>query len=173
MAGGTPNTETFIPTIDALLGNFRWNSPFLTYNFPIDPAYYGAPEDYFGPLAPGESYPADLSTVAPVLPSLQTAITKAITTELMAVAPLQFTLVAAGRGRRFKLRAWPPLRSIRTRLSGRPASASIPASCSAAATPSSSQRGRRFNDVDVGDSAYWVVLHELGHTVGLKHGARQ
>ena len=28
----------------------------------------------------------------------------------------------------------------------------------------------RFNDVDVGDSAYWVVLHELGHTLGLKHG---
>lgn len=28
----------------------------------------------------------------------------------------------------------------------------------------------RFNDVQVGDSAYYVVLHELGHTVGLKHG---
>ena len=28
----------------------------------------------------------------------------------------------------------------------------------------------RFNNVQVGDSAYYVVLHELGHTVGLKHG---
>ena len=103
-------------------------------------------------------------------PSLQNAITHAITTELMAVAPLYYTLVApdaATADSSFAMAACSPM----TELAIRPAARLLsgPAS-SAAAMPGSTSTRTRFDDVQVGDSAYWVVLHELGHTLGLKHG---
>ena len=36
--------------------------------------------------------------------------------------------------------------------------------------PGSTSTRRASTTSTVGDSAYWVVLHELGHTLGLKHG---
>ena len=42
MAGGTANVASGVVTIDALLGNFKWNSLNLTYNFPDAASYYNA-----------------------------------------------------------------------------------------------------------------------------------
>src|SRR5262245_28090485 len=94
MAGGVANVASGVVTIDALLGNFKWNNPNLTYNFPDAASYYNA-STYFTPGAPS-SPTHDFSTFAPATASLQSAITHAISTQLMAVAPLNYTLVAPG-----------------------------------------------------------------------------
>ena len=166
MAGGTANIASGIVTIDALLGNFKWNNLNLTYNFPDAASYYNA--NYFTVGAPS-SPTHDFASFAPVTPSLQSAITHAITTQLMAVAPLNYTLVAPGTTADSSFARADLF--VDAELGVPPGGVGF--------YPGGVQRGgdawfnvnqARFNDVDVGDSAYWVVLHELGHTLGLKHG---
>ena len=167
MAGGIANVASGVVTIDALLGNFKWNSPNLTYNFPDAASYYNA-STYFTAGAPS-SPTHDFASFAPVTPSLQSAITHAITTQLTAVAPLNYTLVAPGATADSSFARADLF--VDAELGVPPGGVGF--------YPGGIQRGgdawfnvnqARFNDVDVGDSAYWVVLHELGHTLGLKHG---
>jgi serralysin len=168
MAGGTANTPSLNVNIDALLGNFKWNNPNLTYNFPVDAGYYDA-ATYFTAGSIPSSPTHDFTTKAPPPASLQSAITHVITTQLMEVAPLNYTLVAPGAAADSSF--------ARADLFDDPELAAPPGGVGF--YPGAVQRGgdawfnvnqNRFNDVDVGDSAYWVVLHELGHTIGLKHG---
>jgi serralysin len=167
MAGGVANVASGIVTIDALLGNLKWNSLTLTYNFPDLASFYDA-STYF--TAGATSSPTfDFATFAPATPSLQTAITHALTTQVMAVAPLDYTLVAPGAAADSSFARADLF--VDAELGVPPGGIGY--------YPGIVQRGGdawfnvgqgRFNDVDVGDSAYWVVLHELGHTLGLKHG---
>ena len=139
MAGGIANVASGVVTIDALLGNFKWNSPNLTYNFPDAASYYNA-STYFTAGAPS-SPTHDFASFAPVTPSLQSAITHAITTQLTAVAPLNYTLV---RRVRPLTRALPePIFSSMRSSALRPAaSASIREASSAAAMPGSTSTRR-------------------------------
>ena len=103
MAGGIANVASGVVTIDALLGNFKWNSPNLTYNFPDAASYYNASHLLHRRSAPSSPTHTTSQAFAPVTPSLQGAITHAITTQLTAVAPLNYTLVAPGADRKLEL----------------------------------------------------------------------
>jgi serralysin len=167
MAGGIANVASGVQTTDALLGLFRWNGLNLTYNFPDTAAYYNA--TYFTAGSVPSSPAFDFATFAAATASLEAAIDKAIASELMAVAPLVYTKTTPGAAADSSF-----------------AMASLFADAELGAPPGGIgyypgivQRGGdawfnvdqpRFNNVQVGDSAYYVVLHELGHTVGLKHG---
>ena len=166
MAGGILNTASGVVTIDALLGLFRWNSLNLTYNFPTRQTTTTPP-----PISPPErpSTPTLDFATSRRRPVAAGAITHAITTQLMAVAPLIYTLTAGDAAADFELRQGDLF--VDAELGVPPGGVGY--------YPGGVQRGgdawfnvnqARFNDVHVGDSAYWVVLHELGHTLGLKHG---
>jgi serralysin len=169
MAGGVENMASGVVTIDALLGNLKWSSLNLTYNFPDSVAYYD-PATYFSAGTTPSPPTFDFASFAPAPVSLQNAITHAITTQLEAVAPLNYTLTTPGD-------AAADSSFARADLFNDPELAAPPGGIGY--YPGIVDRGgdawfnvnqNRFNDVDIGDSAYWVVLHELGHTIGLKHG---
>jgi serralysin len=169
MAGGIANVASGVVTIDALLGNLKWGNLNLTYNFPDSVAYYD-PTTYFTAGMTPSMPTFNFTSFDPAPVSLQNAITHAITTQLEAVAPLNYTLTTPGD---------PAADSsfARSDLFNDPELAAPPGGIGY--YPGIVDRGGdawfnvtqgRFNDVDIGDSAYWVVLHELGHTFGLKHG---
>src|SRR5262245_44781144 len=154
MAGATANAASGTVTIDALLGLFKWNSLSLTYNFPDAASYYNA-ATYFTAGTVASSPTHDFASFAPATASLQSAITHAITTQLMAVAPLAYTLVAPGTTADSSF--------ARAHLFGDPELGTPPGGVGF--YPGGVQRGgdawfnvnqARFNDVDIGDSAYWV-----------------
>ena len=170
MAGALNNTASGVVTIDALLGKFRWNSLNLTYNFPTSASYY-AQSTYFMDGTVSTTPAFSFSTFSPVTPSLSAAIDYAIAHEFMAVSPLTYTKVAATA----------PADSSFAR-------ASLYNDAELQRPPSgvgyysgSVQRGgdawfnsdQGFNNVVVGNSAYFNVLHELGHTVGPEAWARE
>jgi serralysin len=168
MAGGIANTASGIQNIDALLGLFHWSNVNLTYNFPTSASYYNA-STYFtdGSVPAGPGF--DFSTFVSVTPSLEAAIDKAIASELMAVAPLNYTKVASGADADSSF--------ARASLFNDAEIGAPPGGLGY--YPGAVDRGgdawfnadqARFNNVQVGNSAYYVVLHELGHNVGLKHG---
>jgi serralysin len=169
MAGGIANVASGVQTIDALLGLFRWSNLNLTYNFPTTDAYYN-PATYFtdGSVPSGQGF--NFSTFGPVTASLQSALSGAITSQLMAVAPLVYTLTTPSNPAADSSFAMADL-FVDAELGIAPGGLGY--------YPGLVDRGGdgwfnitqpRFNDVDIGDSAYLAVLHELGHTVGLKHG---
>ncbi len=157
MAGGIANVASGVVTIDALLGNFKWNSPNLTYNFPDAASYYNA-STYFTAGAPS-SPTHDFASFAPVTPSLQSAITHAITTQ-----PWWWRRSAT----RWLRRVRPPTSSSASTDLFVDAELGVPPG-GVGFYPGGIQRGGdawfnvnqvRFNDVDVGDSAYWVAPHQ-------------
>jgi serralysin len=167
MAGGITNVASGVQTTDALLGLFRWSGHSLTYNFPDTAAYYNA--TYFTAGSVPSSPAFDFATFAAATASLEAAIDKVIASELMAVAPLVYTKTAPGAvaDSSFAMASLLPDAELGAPPGG------------IGYYPGIVQRGGdawfnvdqpRFNNVQVGDSAYYVVLHELGHTVGLKHG---
>ena len=169
MAGATANTASGIVNIDALLGLFRWNSLNLTYNFPDAASYYNAATYFTAGTVP--SNPThDFASFAPATASLQSAITHVITTQLMAVAPLNYTLTAVGDPAADSSFAMADL-FIDAELGTAPGGVGFyPGGVDRGGDAWFNVNQARFNDVNVGDSAYWVVLHELGHALGLKHG---
>jgi serralysin len=168
MAGGIANTASGNENIDALLGLFHWSNVNLTYNFPTTSSYYNASTYFTDGSVPGS--PAfDFSTFAAVTPSLEAAIDKAIASELMGVSLLNYTKVASGADADSSF--------ARASLFNDAETGAPPGGIGY--YPGVVDRGgdawfnadqARFNNVQVGNSAYYTVLHELGHNVGLKHG---
>ena len=141
MAGGTANVASGIVTIDALLGNFKWNNLNLTYNFPVDGQLLQRRHILY--RRHDRSSPThDFSTFDPAPASLQSALTHAITTQLMTVAPLNYTLVAPGRRPLTRALPGPTCSSMRSSARLPAASASIRAASSAAAMPGSTSTRR-------------------------------
>jgi serralysin len=168
MAGGTANVASGIVTIDALLGNLKWNNLNLSYNFPDTASYYDAGTYFTAGTAGAPTF--DFASFAPVTPSLQSAITHAITTELMAVAALNYTLTTPGDAAADSSFARADL-FVDAELGSPPGGIGYyPGVVDRGGDAWFNVNQARFDDVDIGDSAYWVVLHELGHTIGLKHG---
>ena len=169
MAGALANVASGVVNIDALLGLFKWNSLNLTYNFSDAASYYNA-ATYFTAGSVSSNPTHDFATFAPVTPSLQSALTHVITTQMMAVAPLSYTLTAADDPVADSSFAMADLFDD-PELGTPPGGVGFyPGGVDRGGDAWFNVNQARFDDVDVGDSAYWVVLHELGHTLGLKHG---
>jgi serralysin len=168
MAGGISNVASGVQTIDALLGLYHWSNVNLTYNFPDTASYYDASTYFTDGSVPG-SPTFSFATFASVTPSLGAALDKAIASELMAVSLLNYTKVAPGADADSSF--------ARASLFNDAETGTPPGGIGY--YPGLVDRGGdawfnvdqpRFNNVQVGNSAYFAVLHELGHTVGLKHG---
>ena len=166
MAGATSNTASGVQTIDALLGLYHWNSLSLTFSFPVSTLPYDQ-STYF--TAGNSTTPSfSFSSFASATPSLQAAIRHALAHDLSAVAPLEYFEVqpAAQADSRFAMASLFNDAELNRPPSG------------VGYYPGGVQRGgdawfnvdQGFNNVVIGNSGYFNVLHELGHTVGLKHG---
>ena len=150
-----------------MLGRFKWNSLNLTFNFPNAASYYNA-ATYFTDGSVSSSPSFDFSTFAVANASLQAAISHAITTQLMAVAPLAYTLTAPGDAQTAASRVASLFDD--DELAASPGGIGFfPGQVDRGGDAWFNVNQERFNNVQIGDSAYYVVLHELGHNVGLKH----
>jgi serralysin len=170
MAGGIVNTASGVQTIDALLGNTHWSSHNLTYNFPTaatDPPYNTT--TYFTDGSTPSTPTFSFTTFEAASASLQSAVTL-IMVGLGRLANLNYTKAAANvnADTSVALASLFPDAELGTAPGGN------------GYYPGVVQRGgdvwfngdqTRFDaNVIQGTSAYYVVLHELGHSVGLKHG---
>lgn len=159
MAGATTMFATGQQNIDALLQPFKWDGVNRTYNFPTLASFY--PGDYFTGVP--VQFQFDISaTFAAATTSLQSTITWTLLNQFAAVTPTVFTLAASTA---------PSDHSF--------AMADLPNFGGIGFGPGSIARGGdgwfdslqpRFANIQAGDSAWRLVLHEVGHTMGLKHG---
>jgi serralysin len=138
--------------IDALLFGTRWSTTSLTYAFPTTGSYYPASYEF----EPGnfDSRPTQFLAVTPQL----SAAFRAATKQYAAVSGLQFTEVGPN--------AAADLTAART---------TIDFTADARFPTWPNQGDIWFNSVDYnaparGNFAWVSVLHEIGHTLGLKHG---
>ncbi len=150
--GQNATTATGNQDIDALLFGTRWNSLSLTYAFPTSAAYYPASYE----CEPG-NFGTRPTSFLPVTPQLAEAF-RAATRQYEAVSQLHFTEVAS---------------SAQADLTA--ARASIDFTADARFPTWANEGDIWFNATDYNsptrtDFAWVTVLHEIGHTLGLKHG---
>jgi hypothetical protein len=158
MAGSTSVSATGNANIDGLLTGLKWNASVIAYNFPTVSSYYGTA------YAGTHDFPSGFVAVSA---SFQAMITKALG-EFAAVSNLAFTQVGSSDVSDISVG--------RTSLLGTGGSVGF---TGYGYYPGSSQRAGDIwfasSTSDVGDTAilgrgtYTLVLHELGHAIGLKH----
>jgi serralysin len=164
--GGTSVGATGEQDVDGLLAGIRWNDLSVLFNFPAAANYY--PGNYGTVSAPNGtavSFPAGFVAVSA---SFQNMVRKALG-EFESVTNLTFTEVAPGDASNISVARTTSL-GPDTPLGFR----------GYGFYPGSVQRAGDiwFDDstAEVGDTAvigrgtYMLVLHELGHAMGLKHG---
>jgi hypothetical protein len=163
MANGVAVTPTGDQNIDALLRGTKWDSNVITFNFPDTIGYY--PADYGGSFsiwATGPFQPATDAVRATVMWALQQ--------QFSSVANLMFTQVDAQAPADISVAGFP--------LAGSSGFTYIP--IVPGTTDGSIQRegdvwynspeAARFSNIARGESAWRLVMHELGHAVGFNHG---
>ncbi|MCZ8313843.1 M10 family metallopeptidase [Phreatobacter sp.] len=160
-AGGTSQGATGNLGIDGLLSGVKWNGTPITYNFPTLSSYYGTFSTYGG-------YADFISGFVAVSASFQAMVTKALG-EFSAVSGLAFTQVGSSDASDISV----------GRTSGLGTGSGTGFNGYGYYPGSSLRAGDIWfssSTSDVGDTAllgrgtYRLVLHELGHAVGLKHG---
>ncbi|WP_159996991.1 M10 family metallopeptidase [Roseomonas sp. 18066] len=136
--------------VDAVLWGVRWKATELTFSFPEDAGGYSGTEEG-----------VDLSEFGTVTPDLAAAIRLALQSQYAAVAQVSFREVAPGEA---------SLLTFATLTSEATAHANPPRF-----SPDSEAGNVWFNDeifatAPRGSYAYFNVMHEIGHALGLKHG---
>jgi len=150
--GTEPVVASGNQSIDGLLAGIRWSGPDLTYSFPGDPADYGTPSSYPDP-APFNGF-ATLNTAQ------QNEATRA------------FGLVSSYIGLVFT----PITETTSAHATIRLADSSTPATSYAHYPNTNVTGGDAFygfsarNPVQGNYASGNSTLHEIGHTLGLKHG---
>ncbi len=136
--------------IDAVLWGVRWKSTELTFSFPQDNSGYS-----------GEEPNIDLAEFQPVTADLAAAIRSILQTQFPAVAQVTFRELPPGSDSNL---------TFGTLTSESSAHANIPRE-----DPDSYAGDIWFNQEDfitapIGSYAYFNAMHEIGHSLGLKHG---
>jgi serralysin len=165
--GANTVNATGVTDVDGLLGGLQWNSTAIDFNFPGLASYYAPP---YG-LATGSDgvTTADLSTGFVAVSETFKTMTRTALAEFAAVTNLAFNEVGASAtsnisiGRTTQLGSGTPL--------GFSGYGYYPGSSQRAGdiwfANSTSNVGDEFV---LGRGTYSLVLHELGHAMGLKHG---
>ncbi len=166
MAGSTPNAASTSATnsaatnqnINALLQANRWNSTSLTYNFGLSASYYAS--NYLTGVDPDKVYDIP-GTFSIVSQSLGNTIVWAHS-QFSAVSNMNFTAVSNT--------GVSDLTYARADLPDFGGFGYGPGTSARAGDAWFDSLQTRFNNIVRGDAAWMLVLHELGHTLGLKHG---
>lgn len=163
MANGVFITPTGDQNIDALLRGTKWDSNVITFNFPDTISYY--PADYGGSFSIWATGPFQPATDA-----VRATVIWAVQQQFSSVSNLTFTQVNAQSPADISIAG--------TGLSGSSGFTYIP--IVPGTTDGSIQREGdfwynspetgRFSNIARGESAWRLVMHELGHAVGFNHG---
>jgi hypothetical protein len=165
MANGAAVSPTGIQNIDGLLTGRKWDSLSVTFNFPAALEYY--PANYGGSFSifsnPGSFQSATDAVRASVLWSVQQQFSKLtnLTFTQVDANAVADTSIAGTDLPEFGGFAYFPI---------------IPVGVNAATLQRQgdfwydSPQTPRFESIAPGQSTWRLVMHELGHTLGLKHG---
>lgn len=149
MPSTTSIVKTGNPDIDGLLGSKKWAVQTLTYSFP------GSSGEYNGYLSGEEPF-----NNFDLLNATQRAAVRQIYSEISGFTNLTFREAAGGTG---------DLRFAMTDDTAT-ASAYYPSSSAKGGDSWFNNSGGKYDNPVKGNYAYQSFLHEMGHTLGLKHG---
>jgi Ca2+-binding RTX toxin-like protein len=163
-AGSTSVSSSGNPYIDGVLSGLKWNGP-VTYSFP------DSPSDYANPYTGGSSEPSDagfaqistqqMQAIAHILEGTAGG-PGTIFGSLESVTNLNFTNLGAGAGGADIMIAQSP--------DANPTAYAYYPSGSAAGGDVWFGAAHDYSNPILGTYDYLTAIHELGHTVGLKHG---
>jgi serralysin len=137
--------------IDGILSGTRWGVLTLTYSFPASASYYGSP---YGSGEPSSGFEA-------MTPAQQTAI-RAVLAQYSAVANVKFTQVTETSS------THGDIRFAETNLTNT-AWGYFPSTRAEGGDVWFNNSQNLFESPVKGNYAYFTMLHEVGHAMGLKH----
>lgn len=151
MTAISPSTPSSDPSINAVLGPYRWTSGNLTYSFPTSGTSYGS----------GYGSAENTTGFAPLSAAQQTAARAALAA-YAAVANLTFTELTGGQV---------GLATIRFGLSDVPSTAYayLPTTLPEGGDIWLNRTNGYYTSPQLGNYAYVTFLHELGHAIGFEH----
>lgn len=152
MAYSVSVAQTYNQDTDGLLSGAMWNSLNLTYSFPTQASYYGAGYGNGEPQNNFKALNADQMIAVRKALGMVSAVTNISFSEMQETSSRHATLRVAG--------------------SDEPSSAwsYTPADYAEAGDVWLSSANGWYDKPRLGEYGFYAVLHEIGHTVGLKHG---
>jgi serralysin len=149
MTGTLGVEQTYVQDIDALLWYEQWNTPDLTYSFPTDSSYYGGVGEAQNNFEPFDN------------------------AQVIAVREI-FLGISSVTGLRFSenVETATTHATLRFAMSDVPSSAwaYFPHIGEAGGDSWYNNSSGMFDHPVRGNYAYYAIMHEIGHSLGLKHG---